>query len=150
MFPSGEVSRSTHLTWTTSSARRVEGTAVDHPRAVPGTSSSHQQVAADERATILTAAATLSDTWSFARTSLAQIATTAGVSQATLFKQFPTEDALFDAIVEQVWTPPGRPAAPLDPADPEGAGSSASANYRSPRRCAAASRRPRVRWRKPC
>lgn len=86
---------------------------------MPGTSSFHQQVAADKRAAILAAAATLFGSQGCARTSLAQIASAAQVSKATLFKQFPTKDALFDAIVEEVWTPRTRLTADLDPTDPE-------------------------------
>lgn len=85
---------------------------------MPGTSPFHQQVAAGKRAAILTAATTLFGTQGFARTSLAQIATAAQVSKATLFKQFPTKDALFDAIVDEAWTPRVEPVAPLDPTDP--------------------------------
>ncbi|WP_432485670.1 TetR/AcrR family transcriptional regulator [Kineococcus esterisolvens] len=86
---------------------------------MPGTSSFHQQVAADKRAAILTAATALFGAQGFARTSLAQIATAAQVSKATLFKQFPTKDALFDAIVDEAWTPQVRLTAQLDPTDPE-------------------------------
>ncbi|WP_432498347.1 TetR/AcrR family transcriptional regulator C-terminal domain-containing protein [Kineococcus gypseus] len=85
---------------------------------MPGTSSFHQRVAADKRAAILAAAATLFGTQGFARTSLAQVAAAAQVSRATLFKQFPTKDALFDAIVEEVWAPGVRLTARLDPTDP--------------------------------
>lgn len=86
---------------------------------MPGTSSFHLQVAADKRAAILTAATTLFGAQGFARTSLAQIAIAAQVSKATLFKQFPTKDALFDAIVDEAWTPRTRLSAQLDPTDPE-------------------------------
>ncbi|WP_432570822.1 TetR/AcrR family transcriptional regulator [Kineococcus sp. SYSU DK005] len=86
---------------------------------MPGASSFHQRVAADKRAAILAAAAALFGTRGFARTSLAQIATAAQVSRATLFKQFATKDALFDAIVEQAWTPQALSTAQLDPTDPE-------------------------------
>ncbi len=83
-------------------------------------SSFHERVAADKRAAILAAATALFGTQGFARTSLAQVAAAAHVSRSTLFKRFPTKDALFDAIVADVWTPQTRPAE-LDPADP-GAG----------------------------
>ena len=85
---------------------------------MPGTSSFHQQVAADKRAAILTAATALFTAQGFARTSLAQIATAAQVSKATLFKQFPTKDALFDAIVDEAWTPRVHLTAQPDPRDP--------------------------------
>ncbi|WP_369052697.1 TetR/AcrR family transcriptional regulator [Kineococcus terrestris] len=85
---------------------------------MPGTSSFHQRVAADKRAAILTTARTLFGDQGFARTSLAQVAAAAQVSKATLFKQFPTKDALFDAIVEEVWAPRVHLTDDLDPADP--------------------------------
>jgi AcrR family transcriptional regulator len=70
---------------------------------VPGSSSFHQRVAAEKRAAILTAALDLFGTRGFTRTSLAQVAEAAQVSRATLFRQFPTKDDLFDAIVAEVW-----------------------------------------------
>jgi TetR/AcrR family transcriptional regulator of autoinduction and epiphytic fitness len=85
---------------------------------VPGTSSFHQRVAADKRAAILDAALALFGERGFARTSLAQIAEVAGVSKATLFKQFPTKSAVFDAIVDEVWAHRTRAPAPLDADDP--------------------------------
>ncbi|QZN87511.1 TetR/AcrR family transcriptional regulator [Cellulomonas sp. C5510] len=81
-------------------------------------SSFHERVAADKRAAILAAATALFGTQGYARTSLAQVAAAAHVSRSTLFKRFPTKDALFDAIVTDVWTPQAPPAE-LDPADPE-------------------------------
>jgi AcrR family transcriptional regulator len=82
-------------------------------------SSFHQRVAADKRAAILAAAAALFGTQGFSRTSLAQVAAAAQVSRSTLFKQFPTKDSLFDAIVDDVWTPRTQLTAELDPADPQ-------------------------------
>nr|WP_269810047.1 TetR/AcrR family transcriptional regulator [Kineosporia rhizophila] len=46
------------------------------------------------------------------RTSLARIAEAAGVSKATLFKQFPTKAALFEAIVAASWDTDGDEPAP--------------------------------------
>ncbi|WP_205704954.1 TetR/AcrR family transcriptional regulator [Kineococcus indalonis] len=86
---------------------------------MPGTSSFHQRIAADKRAAVLAAATTLFGAQGFARTSLAQVAAAAQVSRATLFKQFPTKDDLFDAIVDEVWTPRVRLGARPDPTDPE-------------------------------
>ncbi len=86
---------------------------------VPGMSSFHQRVAAEKRAAILAAAVTLFGTQGFARTSLAQVAEAAQVSRSTLYKQFPTKDSLFDAIVDDVWTPRTQVIADLDPTDPE-------------------------------
>lgn len=59
----------------------------------------HRQVAADNRAAILRAATDLFLELGFDRTSLAKVAERAGVSKATLFKQFPTKAELFEAMV---------------------------------------------------
>lgn len=59
----------------------------------------HRQVAATNRAAILDAATGLFLESGYDRTSLAQVAKTAGVSKATLFKQFPTKAELFEATV---------------------------------------------------
>jgi TetR/AcrR family transcriptional regulator, regulator of autoinduction and epiphytic fitness len=63
----------------------------------------HQRVAEEKRAAILRAATRLFLDSGYDRTSLARIADAAGVSKATLFKQFPTKAALFDAIVTASW-----------------------------------------------
>ncbi|MGX1952510.1 TetR/AcrR family transcriptional regulator [Streptomyces anulatus] len=63
----------------------------------------HQRVAEEKRAAILRAATRLFLDSGYDRTSLAKIAEAAGVSKATLFKQFPTKAALFDAIVTVSW-----------------------------------------------
>ncbi|WP_420034247.1 TetR/AcrR family transcriptional regulator [Streptomyces sp. cg28] len=63
----------------------------------------HQRVAEEKRAAILRAATRLFLDSGYDRTSLAKIAEAAGVSKATLFKQFPTKAALFDAIVGASW-----------------------------------------------
>ncbi|MFD0057336.1 TetR/AcrR family transcriptional regulator [Streptomyces sp. NPDC127168] len=63
----------------------------------------HQRVAEEKRAAILRAATRLFLDSGYDRTSLAKIAEVAGVSKATLFKQFPTKAALFDAIVTVSW-----------------------------------------------
>ncbi|WP_434739414.1 TetR/AcrR family transcriptional regulator [Micromonospora sp. SH-82] len=63
----------------------------------------HRRVAEEKRAAILTAATGLFLTSGYDSTSLARIAEAAGVSKATLFKQFPTKAALFDAIVTESW-----------------------------------------------
>ncbi|HEY1106096.1 MAG TPA: TetR/AcrR family transcriptional regulator [Agromyces sp.] len=62
-------------------------------------SSYHRQVAATNRATILDAANELFLEHGSDRTSLARVAERAGVSKATLFKQFPTKAELFEAMV---------------------------------------------------
>jgi len=64
----------------------------------------HQRVAQEKRALIVTAATALFLELGYDRTSLAQIAERSGVSRATLFKQFPTKAALFDAIVTESWS----------------------------------------------
>ncbi len=59
----------------------------------------HRQVAATNRAAILSAATDLFLESGYDRTSLARVAESAGVSKATLFKQFPTKAELFEAMV---------------------------------------------------
>ena len=59
----------------------------------------HRRVAAANRAAILEAATRLFLDDGYDRTSLARVAEAAGVSKATLFKQFPTKAALFEATV---------------------------------------------------
>lgn len=59
----------------------------------------HRGVAATNRAAILDAAAVLFLESGYDRTSLARVAEGAGVSKATLFKQFPTKAELFEATV---------------------------------------------------
>lgn len=59
----------------------------------------HRQVAASNRSAILDAAADLFLESGYDRTSLARVAERAGVSKATLFKQFPTKSELFEATV---------------------------------------------------
>ncbi|MGC7094699.1 TetR/AcrR family transcriptional regulator [Amycolatopsis lurida] len=63
----------------------------------------HQRVAERKRAAILDAGTRLFLDSGYDGTSLAKIAEAAGVSRATLFKQFPTKAALFDAIVTDAW-----------------------------------------------
>jgi TetR/AcrR family transcriptional regulator of autoinduction and epiphytic fitness len=59
----------------------------------------HRQVATTNRAAILRAATDLFLEAGYDRTSLARVAERAGVSKATLFKQFPTKAELFEATV---------------------------------------------------
>ncbi|MFC5835384.1 TetR/AcrR family transcriptional regulator [Nonomuraea insulae] len=63
----------------------------------------HRRVAAQKREAILGAATRLFLDSGYAGTSLAKVAEAAEVSKATLFKQFPTKAALFDAIVTTSW-----------------------------------------------
>jgi TetR/AcrR family transcriptional regulator of autoinduction and epiphytic fitness len=63
----------------------------------------HRRVAEEKRAAIIKAATGLFLAAGYDGTSLAKIAEAAGVSKATLFKQFPTKAALFDAIVTESW-----------------------------------------------
>jgi AcrR family transcriptional regulator len=76
----------------------------------------HRKVAAANRAAILDAAKGLFLESGYDRTSLARVAENAGVSRATLFKQFPTKAELFEETVlaaggtpdgESVDSPPG-------------------------------------------
>ncbi|MCX6466814.1 MAG: TetR/AcrR family transcriptional regulator [Pseudonocardiales bacterium] len=85
-------------------------------RAVP---TYHQRVAREKRALILAAATALFLELGYDRTSLARIAERSGVSRATLFKQFPTKAALFDAMVTESWSAAGEadPPPPGDVAD---------------------------------
>ncbi|MFY1700549.1 TetR/AcrR family transcriptional regulator [Micromonospora sp. WMMA1923] len=64
----------------------------------------HQRVAHEKRALIVTAETALFLELGYDRTSLARIAERSGVSRATLFKQFPSKAALFDAIVAESWS----------------------------------------------
>lgn len=59
----------------------------------------HRRVSAENRAAILEAATGLFLELGYDRTSLARVADGAGVSKATLFKQFPTKAELFEALV---------------------------------------------------
>ncbi|WP_444961637.1 TetR/AcrR family transcriptional regulator [Nocardiopsis sp. M1B1] len=63
----------------------------------------HRRVAEQKRAAIIKAATRLFLDAGYAGTSLAKVAEAAGVSKATLFKQFPTKAALFDAMVAESW-----------------------------------------------
>ena len=67
----------------------------------------HQRVADQNRTAILAAATALFLERGYDRTSLARIAESAGVSKATLFKQFPTKASLFEATVLAVGHAPG-------------------------------------------
>ncbi|MGV9297013.1 MULTISPECIES: TetR/AcrR family transcriptional regulator [Amycolatopsis] len=67
----------------------------------------HQRVAQEKRALIVAAATSLFLELGYDRTSLARIADRSGVSRATLFKQFPSKAALFDAIVTEAWATAG-------------------------------------------
>lgn len=64
----------------------------------------HQRVAREKRALIVAAATSLFLESGYDRTSLARVAERSGVSRATLFKQFPSKAALFDAIVTESWS----------------------------------------------
>lgn len=71
----------------------------DTEKMTRGRSSYHRAVAATNRDAIIAAAMQLFLENGYDRTSLARIAQQAGVSRATLFKQFPTKAALFEATV---------------------------------------------------
>lgn len=72
-------------------------TTTTHPSAY------HRRVASEKRAAILTAAMALFTEYGYNNTSLARVAELADVSKATLFKQFPNKDDLFEAIVTGYW-----------------------------------------------
>ncbi|MFB6723482.1 TetR/AcrR family transcriptional regulator C-terminal domain-containing protein [Kribbella sp. NPDC056345] len=74
----------------------------------------HQQLAAAKRTALVEAATDLFLRSGYDKTSLAAIAAAAGVSKATLFKQFPTKAALFEAMVTDFWRL-DEPAAELPP-----------------------------------
>ncbi len=85
----------------------------------PVVSTYHQQVAAEKRALILGAATELFAELGYDKTSLARVAERAGVSTATMFKQFPTKADLFQAIVLQFWAAgPTTDVAPPAPGKP--------------------------------
>lgn len=69
----------------------------------------HRDVAAKNRAAILKAATGLFLELGYDRTSLARVADSAGVSKATLFKQFPTKAELFEATVLAAGDTPDSP-----------------------------------------
>lgn len=73
----------------------------------------HRRVAATNRAVILNAATGLFLEFGYDRTSLARVAESAGVSKATLFKQFPTKAELFEATVLAAGDAPD--GEPVDP-----------------------------------
>ncbi len=79
-----------------SQATHLSGMLRRMPREV---SAYHRQIAATNRAAILDAATELFLELGYDRTSLARVAEDAGVSKATLFKQFPTKAQLFEATV---------------------------------------------------
>ncbi|MDQ0786859.1 TetR/AcrR family transcriptional regulator [Streptomyces sp. B3I8] len=63
----------------------------------------HRRLARQKREAIISAATELFLERGYDGTSLARIAEAAGVSKSTLFKQFPTKAALFEAIVTESW-----------------------------------------------
>lgn len=71
----------------------------------------------EKRSLILGAATELFSDQGYDKTSLARVAERAGVSTATMFKQFPTKADLFEAIVVQFWA-----AGPTVDIEPPGAG----------------------------
>ncbi|TWF95933.1 TetR/AcrR family transcriptional regulator [Saccharopolyspora dendranthemae] len=66
-------------------------------------SAHHRRLAQQKREAITTAATELFVERGYDRTSLARVADAAGVSKSTLFKQFPTKAALFEAIITESW-----------------------------------------------
>jgi TetR/AcrR family transcriptional regulator of autoinduction and epiphytic fitness len=82
---------------------QVTHLATRHTGPMSEPSAYHRRVAEQKRAAIREAATGLFLESGYDGTSLARIAEAAGVSKATLFKQFPTKAALFDAIVTESW-----------------------------------------------
>ena len=78
----------------------------------------HRRIAGEKRSAILGAATRLFAQDGYGGTSLARVATEAQVSTATLFKQFPTKDDLFEAIVIEFWSQEIEPGTAVDPSDP--------------------------------
>ncbi|MYS72304.1 TetR family transcriptional regulator, partial [Streptomyces sp. SID5926] len=68
-----------------------------------GLSDHHRRLAQQKREAITSSATALFLERGYGGTSLARIAEAAGVSKSTLFKQFPTKAALFEAIVIESW-----------------------------------------------
>ncbi|MBZ6247413.1 TetR/AcrR family transcriptional regulator [Streptomyces olivaceus] len=68
-----------------------------------GLSDHHRRLAQQKREAITSSATALFLERGYSGTSLARIAEAAGVSKSTLFKQFPTKAALFEAIVTGSW-----------------------------------------------
>ncbi|MBT3155214.1 TetR/AcrR family transcriptional regulator [Streptomyces sp. CHD11] len=66
-------------------------------------SAHHRRLAQQKREAIISAATDLFLNHGYDGTSLARIAEGAAVSKSTLFKQFPTKAALFEAIVTESW-----------------------------------------------
>lgn len=97
----------------------------------------HQRVAREKRTLIVQAASALFLELGYDRTSLARIAERSGVSRATLFKQFPTKAALFDAMVTESWSAAGE-------ADPPPAGDPVEGLRTLGRRYAGLLRRPQM------
>ncbi|MBU7600383.1 TetR/AcrR family transcriptional regulator [Streptomyces sp. P38-E01] len=91
-----------------------------------GLSAHHQRLAQRKREAITAAATKLFLERGYDGTSLAKIAQEAVVSKSTLFKQFPTKAALFEAIVIEYWKGGPGPVAPVPQSGDElGAGLSA-------------------------
>ena len=68
----------------------------------------HQRIADQNRTAVLAAATDLFLERGYDQTSLARVAQLAGVSKATLFKQFPTKATLFESTVLAVEQPSDR------------------------------------------
>ena len=73
------------------------------PSAPGGAARYHRDLAARNREALVTAARRLFLDLGYDGTSLAKVAAEAGVSRATLFKQFPTKAELFSAMVTTSW-----------------------------------------------
>lgn len=90
----------------------------------------HQKVALEKRALILGAATELFTELGYDKTSLARVAERAGVSTATMFKQFRTKADLFEAIVLRFWNAgPDEDMSPPPVGDPRAGLSALGSRY---------------------
>lgn len=96
----------------------VESAAEPGRPAPPVLSGYHRRMAEQKRHALVAAATRLFLAQGYSGTSLAKVAVEAGVSRATLFKQFPTKAQLFDAMVSASWAPDDEPASRPDVGDP--------------------------------
>jgi TetR/AcrR family transcriptional regulator, regulator of autoinduction and epiphytic fitness len=98
------------------------------PAAPSGAARYHRDLALRNRAALLGAARRLFLDLGYDGTSLAKVAAEAGVSRATLFKQFPTKAELFSAMVTTSWATEDEQAPPV-PGDPLAALSTLGTRY---------------------
>ncbi|MEJ2859570.1 TetR/AcrR family transcriptional regulator [Actinomycetospora flava] len=86
---------------------------MDGNEPAPGATRYHRDLASRNREALLGAARRLFLELGYDGTSLAKVAAEAGVSRATLFKQFPTKAELFSAMVTASWATDDAQAPPV-------------------------------------